>query len=36
VIPSNYMTEFRNQSTTALAQLQLTSGNAAAAQVASR
>ena len=35
-IPSDYMTEFRNQSTTALAKLQLTSGNAAAAQVASR
>ena len=32
----DHMTEFRNQSTTALAKLQLTSGNAAAAQVASR
>jgi murein DD-endopeptidase MepM/ murein hydrolase activator NlpD len=35
-IPSHYMTEFRNQSAATLAKLQLTSGNVAAAQVASR
>jgi murein DD-endopeptidase MepM/ murein hydrolase activator NlpD len=35
-IPSQYLAEFSSQSTTALAKLQLTSGNAAVAQVASR
>jgi murein DD-endopeptidase MepM/ murein hydrolase activator NlpD len=35
-IPSSYLAEFRNQSTSALAKLQLTSGNTAVAQVASR
>jgi murein DD-endopeptidase MepM/ murein hydrolase activator NlpD len=35
-IPSQYLAEFRSQSTTALAKLQLTSGNTAVAQVASR
>ncbi len=35
-IPSQYLAEFSSQSTAALAKLQLTSGNAAVAQVASR
>jgi murein DD-endopeptidase MepM/ murein hydrolase activator NlpD len=35
-IPSQYLAEFRSESTTALAKLQLTSGSTAAAQVASR
>lgn len=35
-IPSNYLAEFRSQSDSALAKLQLTSGGAAAAQLASR
>jgi murein DD-endopeptidase MepM/ murein hydrolase activator NlpD len=35
-IPSQYLAEFRSESTTALAKLQLTSGSTAIAQVASR